>query len=270
MKEKTDIEGYTPVEIPEHWSKNSWEEKARENPLFAVMTTPNYTNSGSNTFTQEELDYFFSKGERVWTQIVKPRSQLIDTGSDNPLFVEYGCGMGRILKPIIADGYRAAGVDISPTMIEHAKALVPEAEGLYALDKNNRSGLKDDSADLVFSFAVLKHIHNLELYHAALDEIMRILKPGGVLVLNFNCQDFIHGSFDNPGRTENLKDRSVHYRHGERKPYRDRKYSTWSGVYISYDHLVDYLAKGGLSVVDRFHHTMKKPQGIWVVATKKK
>jgi SAM-dependent methyltransferase len=259
------------VHIPEHWSANTWEEKARENPLFAVMTTPNYTNSDSKEFTQEELDYFFEKGRRVYAKIVKPRLGLIETGVADPLLVEYGCGMGRILKAAVEDGKRVGGIDISATMIEHCRNFVPASiDNLYVLDSANRSQMPKESADLVFSFAVLKHIPSLKVYYAALDEIMRVMKPGAPLLLNVNCQDFIHGSFDKPGKTINHETYSEHFRFGEKKPYKSRTYSTWSGVYIGYEQLAEKLKQGGLEILDRFHHTPKKFQGIWVIARKRR
>ena len=76
--------------------------------------------------------------------------------------------------------------------------------------------------------------------------------------------------FENPGKTVHFDDHSEHYHNGEDKPYRNRTYSTWSGIYIGYDRLSKQLEDGGLTIIDRFHHTQKKPQGIWVVARKKK
>ncbi len=261
---------YEAVNVPEHWYENTWEEKAKENPLFAVMTTPNYSNSDSTAFTEEELNFFFEKGRRVYHKIIKPRAALSQTGAAEPLFVEYGCGMGRILRAIVDDGYRAGGIDISPTMIEHCRHFVPEAANdVYTLDENNRSQMPEGAADVVFSFAVLKHIPRLDVYESALDEIFRIMKPGAALILNFNCQDFIHGSFDTPGRTVNHEGYSEHFRFGEDKPYKTRKYSTWSGVYIGYDRLMDHLFRNNLEFIERFHHTPKKLQGIWVVARKR-
>lgn len=263
---------YEPVVIPEHWHENSWDDKAKENPLFAVMTTPNYHDSGTKIedFTQEELDFFFEKGRRVWHSIVKLHLEHVESGPHDPVIVEYGCGMGRVIKAVREDGYRVSGIDISPTMLEYARNFVPEAEELSALDEKGRSTLKDESADLVFSFAVLKHIHSLESYAAAMNEILRIIKPGGVLVLNVNSQDFIHGSFETPGRTVHFENYSEHYKFDEEKPYRVRKYMTWSGIYISYDWLKEQIEKADFEIVDRFHHTPKKLQGIWVVAKKNK
>ena len=265
MKKKTS----TPVHVPDHWYENSWEEKAKENPLFAVMTTANYRSSDPQIFTPEELEIFFDKGRRVYRSIIKPRVTLCRTNASDPYFVEYGCGMGRILKAVVEDGHRAGGIDISPTMIEHCRHMVPEvASDLYLLDRDNRSQMPTAIGDVVFSFAVLKHIHRLDVYEAALDEIVRVMKPGAVLVLNFNCQDFAHGSFENPGRTINFDDHSEHFRFGAQEPTKKRRYSTWSGVYIGYDRLADRLRSGGVDIVERFHHTLEKPQGLWVVGRK--
>jgi len=256
--------------IPAHWDRTSWEEKAKENPLFAVMTTANYARSDPQTFSAEELEFFFDKGRRVWRNIIKPRVSLAKTGAADPFIVEYGCGMGRILKAIVEDGGRAGGIDISPTMLDHCRRLVPKvADRVYLLDGGGRSAMPSACGDVVFSFAVMKHIASLKAYDAALDEIMRVMKPGAALILNVNCQDFISGSFDAPGRTINHEKKSEHFRFGETRPYKIRQYTNWSGVYIGYDRLVERLSSGGLEILERFHHTLKKPQGLWVVARRK-
>ncbi|MBI4605235.1 MAG: hypothetical protein HY721_25005 [Planctomycetes bacterium] len=48
--------------VPEHWNTSSWEEKARENPLYAVMTTPDLLDADPESFSAEHLAPFFAKG----------------------------------------------------------------------------------------------------------------------------------------------------------------------------------------------------------------
>lgn len=254
--------------VPDHWSVNDWEQKARENPLYAVMTTTDLVDADSEEFTQEQLDSFFAKGQRVFQKHIAPRLSMIKTGSAKPTLVEYGSGMGRILKAVIEAGYPCSGIDISPTMLRHSRNLVPGVQSLHLLDGDNKCDMADGCADLVFSFAVMKRIPRLSVYEAALDEMTRILKPGGVLVLNVNCQDFDKGTLDAPHRTENFETYSLHYGQGKAEPYQRREYTTWSGVYIGHTHLCERLTKGGVTVQETYHHNLKKPQGIWVIGTK--
>ncbi|SNR66839.1 Methyltransferase domain-containing protein [Humidesulfovibrio mexicanus] len=254
--------------VPEHWTSNDWEEKARENPLYAVMTTPDLIEADAENFSPEMLESFFAKGQRVFAKHIAPRIPLVRTGADTPYMVEYGCGMGRILKAVLEAGHPCSGIDISPTMLRHCRDLVPGVRSLHLLDENNRCDLDDACADVVFSFAVLKHIHRLSIYACAVDEMLRVLKPGGLLMLNVNCQDFERTGFDNPHRTENFEEYSLHFEPGKDKPYQRRAYTTWSGVYIGYDWLKHRLDNGGVSVLDTYYHTLKKKQGIWLVGTK--
>ncbi len=90
-------------------------------------------------------------------------------------------------------GVKAVGIDISPTMLEHCRALVPGAHALHALDDAGRTPAQDGSAALVFSYSVLQHVGLLGAYIAALDEICRLLAPGGVVALQLNCEDFKSG-----------------------------------------------------------------------------
>jgi SAM-dependent methyltransferase len=256
--------------VPEHWSSNSWEEKAKENPLFAVMTTPDLIDADPEQFSPEMLETFFAKGRRVFSAHIAPRIPLIDTGVAVPYLVEYGCGVGRILKAVLEAGYPCSGIDVSPTMLRHCESLVPGVKSLHLLDERNHCDLPDESADLVYTFAVLKHIHRLSIYEAAVHEMTRVLKPGGVLLINVNSGDYQYTDIDHPNRTENYETYSLHFEPDASAPYQRRDYTTWSGVYIGHQWLRDRLADGGVTVREVYYHTPKKKQGIWMVGTKSK
>jgi SAM-dependent methyltransferase len=254
--------------VPESWKVNSWEEKARENPLYAVMTVPELADADSKAFTEKQLHMFFSKGRGLYETHVKPLIELLSGGARNLLVVEYGCGLGRILKAVAADGHRCAGIDISQTMLDHCKALVPEMRDLYLLGSDGRCGLPGDSADIVYSYAVLQHIDKLSRYLLAVDEMCRLLKPGGILALQVNCEDFV-GGLDALDRTDNFEDYSLHYRHNESAPYARHQQTTWSGVYIGEGLLKKELAERGCEILKIYYHNPIKLRAIWLVARKK-
>jgi SAM-dependent methyltransferase len=254
--------------VPATWLTSDWEAKARENPLYAVMTTPELRGAAPTDFTPQQMEMFFQRGDELFTRHILPRIADIDTGAVEPLLVEYGCGMGRILRAATRAGYRCAGIDISETMLEHCRRLVPQVESLHLAAPNGGNSLPDASADLVFSYAVLQHIDLLSHYIGALDEMTRVLKPGGVLAIQVNCEDFNDGDFARSERTENFETFSRHYKPLKRRPYLKKQNNKWSGVYIGYERLCDHLHGRGVVVTSRYYHNPAKFRALWVIGMK--
>src|SRR5262245_20687153 len=85
------------VKVPEHWTAISWEEKAKENPLFAVMSAEDFRYAAPENFDKSHLVPFMAKGRRLYKQDVAPLLRRIPGAKKNIVVVEYGCGVGRIL-----------------------------------------------------------------------------------------------------------------------------------------------------------------------------
>jgi len=96
---------------------------------------------------------------------------------ENQNIVEIGCGKGRFLKALqkINNGLSLTGVDISPELL----STVPNGINKI-LGSLENIPLKDDSFDVVFSVEAIEHSVNQE---TAIDEMIRILKPGGWIVV---------------------------------------------------------------------------------------
>lgn len=253
--------------IPPSWHDSDWESKARENPLYAVMTTAEMRDAPADDFDPAHLELFFDRGRSLWNKHLEPRLAEVGSGSTKPLVVEYGCGAGRVLRAAVDAGHRCSGIDVSATMLGHCRRLVPGVESLHLVSDDGRTSLADECADLVFSYAVLQHISRLSIYLAALDEMSRLVKPGGVLAVQVNCTDFRSGSFDDPERTENFENYSLHHATGTTNPTRKAN-DNWSGVYVGWELLCARLREGGVSVRDRYFHNPAKPQAIWAVGDK--
>ncbi len=252
-------------QIPGHWEKNSWEEKAKENPLYAVMTMPEMVDSDPASFSEKHLELFFAKGQALADRLVMP---YLSNGGRKGLVVEYGCGAGRILNALVERGVRCIGVDISPTMLDHCRRLVPGVEKLVCVDSSGRIDLPDECASLVFSYAVLQHIEKLSEYEKAISEMCRVLWCGGKLILQLNCEDFSFCDQGQIGRTENFETYSVHYVPGSHEG-KIHKNTTWSGVYIGFDRLKQFLFTQQVSILDVRNFNIKKPRSVLVVGVKK-
>ena len=90
--------------------------------------------------------------------------------------LEVGCGTGLIMQRL--PGADLRGVDLSPGMLERARARGLRVQEASALDLPFALG----TFDLVYSFKVLAHVEEIS---QAVRECHRVLKPGGLAILDF-------------------------------------------------------------------------------------
>jgi len=107
---------------------------------------------------------------------------------DQPRIVEIGCGIGAVIKRILA-AYPAVeiwGLDISTTMITEAKRLLGEDPRIHleVTEGDCLSTIPDRSFDLVICTGVFIHILDIGLIRGYMSEAFRVLKPGGAFRFN--------------------------------------------------------------------------------------
>ncbi|MDR1032742.1 MAG: methyltransferase domain-containing protein [Candidatus Nomurabacteria bacterium] len=88
-------------------------------------------------------------------------------------------------------GCTIIGVDISPNAIQLAKKVCRLDKGVTLHQESvTDMSIKSKSADLVLAVGCLEHVEDLDL---ALEEVYRVLKPGGYLyVVTSNYYSFVH------------------------------------------------------------------------------
>jgi trans-aconitate 2-methyltransferase len=93
--------------------------------------------------------------------------------------VDAGCGSGRVTAELVArlPRGRVYGVDVSPSMAEHARAAVGDRATILCQDLVELE--LPEPVDVVFSNATFHWIHDHDALFAAL---ARALRPGGRLV----------------------------------------------------------------------------------------
>jgi SAM-dependent methyltransferase len=103
--------------------------------------------------------------------------------------LDAGCGAGRnlvyLLRAAREERYELFGVDSDPQAIAHVRRLAGSlAPGLSAtnfrLEAVEAMSFPDAFADLVISSAVLHFASSDNHFRAMLDEMWRVLKPGGL------------------------------------------------------------------------------------------
>jgi ubiquinone/menaquinone biosynthesis C-methylase UbiE len=110
---------------------------------------------------------------------LRPQETLLDVG----------CGTGALLSraQAIAGADQLTGVDLSPSMLAHARAQLPVEVALHSADAAALP-FADASFDVVASCNVFHYIREPV---RALTEMVRVVRPGGRIVITDWCHDFI-------------------------------------------------------------------------------
>ncbi len=99
--------------------------------------------------------------------------------------LELGCGTGRALLPIAADGIPCAGVDASQAMLNALAAKQPPRTLRLACAAMQDFDLGADRFTLIFSaFRAFQHLYTVEDQLACLARVRRHLAPRGLLAFD--------------------------------------------------------------------------------------
>lgn len=95
--------------------------------------------------------------------------------------LDIGCGNGAYVNHLLKRGYDAIGIDISLTMLEEARRIVPE-ERLFLMDMHTMEEFGEGSFDAVISITSMLYA-NKEYLPRILNQVQRLLKKEGKLWL---------------------------------------------------------------------------------------
>jgi len=104
-------------------------------------------------------------------------------GTESLDVVDLGAGTGKLTRSLVALGHRVTAVEPLPEMSAFVGAALPEVTVLQG--GAEAIPLADASADVV---AVAQAFHWFD-HEPALQEIARVLRPGGLLALVWNTRD---------------------------------------------------------------------------------
>ena len=179
-----------------HRPEDDWEELARREPHFAVLTQEEFLRE---RLTPEALEKFWRSGEEDVDFLMRL------AGIEPEIAIDFGCGVGRLTRALAKRAKRVIGVDASPTMLAHA----PNLPNVTYTDR------LPDSADFICSLIVFQHIPPKQGYEIFRDLLGRL---HGVAAIHF--------TFSRPGNVfkriaRKIRGASplVHRMFGGRLPY---------------------------------------------------
>lgn len=111
---------------------------------------------------------------------------LKGTYADCHTILDAGCGTGRNLFYFLKNNYEVYGVDSSQEAISQVQSIAGEFSKLNPIENFSVAPVEKmpfvaEKFDLVISSAVLHFAENLEHFESMLNEMWRVLKPGGYL-----------------------------------------------------------------------------------------
>jgi SAM-dependent methyltransferase len=157
--------------------KQDWEEMATVDPLWAIASDPARKHGGW------QVDEFFATGEAETAGVLEA-AQALGYPRQWESALDFGCGVGRITRAMASRFQKAVGVDISEEMIKRAREVNSDHTNCsFVLNVAPDLHLfASGTFDFIYCSLVLQHLPDQRLARRYIVELLRLLRPGGVLV----------------------------------------------------------------------------------------
>ncbi|USR89811.1 methyltransferase domain-containing protein [Phormidium yuhuli AB48] len=134
----------------------------------------------------ESKDFLQAKSDFVHEMV---RWGGLDKLPPGTTVLDVGCGIGGSSRILAKDyGFSVTGITISPQQVQRAQELTPDGvDATFAVDDAMNLSFPDGSFDVVWSIEAGPHMPDKAVFAR---ELMRVVKPGGVLVMaDWNQRD---------------------------------------------------------------------------------
>lgn len=169
--------------------------------------------------------------------------------------IDLGCGSGNDTLYLIEKGKKVIPCDYSQNAINNIKKNFPEADRTECFDMTKGLPFDDNFTDIIISDLSM-HYFTEEKTFGLLDEMKRVLKPGGILLFRVNSiRDFNHGA----GKGTEIEKHLYETADGRYKRFFDEEdfkkfFLDWEEVYLREETMGRYdlekvLWKGAFRVV---------------------
>lgn len=117
----------------------------------------------------------------IMRHLTRRRVNVVRRAAGSGRVLDVGCGTGRFLSALPADVYQRFGIDVSSGMIRAAYRR--DASLQCCVASGTALPHPDESFDIVFCSAVLHHIADPAAVKRTIEEIIRVIRRGGVAVI---------------------------------------------------------------------------------------
>lgn len=163
--------------------RRDWQDLAELDPRWAILSAADKQHGGW------DLDEFLDTGRREIGALMEHVERL-GLPHQRRRALDFGCGIGRLTRALAAHFEEAVGVDIAEGMVEQARTTNADVPGCrFVVNVDERlPAFADGEFDLIYTTLVLQHLPSSELVASYLQEFVRVLARGGVLVFQLPAQ----------------------------------------------------------------------------------
>ena len=129
--------------------------------------------------------------------------------------LDAGCGKGRNLKWFYQNDYEIFGIDADAEFLSFAKAQYPKTEGNFITGTLDDLPYDENSFDHILCCAVLHFAESGTHFTAMFSELIRVLKPDGMLLIRIASNIGLDGNAPDIRYKENGQ-KGTYYRTRER------------------------------------------------------
>ncbi len=171
--------------------------KETQNPQDSVHSQ----KPGEEYFKGESSNYVGGyenmKPEIYWRPILNQIKNYLEPGEEPLRMADIGCAYGYLLKyaqeALGSDRELVrVGTDLSRFALTQAKEEAGDADGLVEQNLDQGLPLASEALDVATALDVVEHTQNRQF---SVDEVARVLKPGGVAVISVPVKDTWAGKF---------------------------------------------------------------------------
>jgi len=160
-----------------------WRRWAKQDPYHGVLGRGFDDDAMKSA---EVRDLFFAQGEQHIAGVIADIEQLGCTRRGAAL--DFGCGVGRLVRPLAARFDEVTGVDVSPDMLRLARENVPDERAVSFVRTLDDPALAGKRFDLVHTYIVMQHIRPVQGL-PILAALAGLTAPGGALAVHFTVGD---------------------------------------------------------------------------------
>jgi ubiquinone/menaquinone biosynthesis C-methylase UbiE len=154
--------------------------------MIAVKIVKKKNKEGNNTmgskaYFDQVANNWDTMRQAFFSEAVREKAYQVAKVAPGKLAADVGAGTGFITEGLLAKGLKVIAVDQSQAMLDEMKVKFGKLDRIeYRQGESEALPVDDNSVDYTFANMVLHHV---ESPIRAIEEMVRILKPGGRLVI---------------------------------------------------------------------------------------
>ncbi len=154
----------------------------------AVALNIRVHNAVSKKYEKRHGEIFNPVEQNRLKQTLASAVEAITTNSQPRKALDFGCGSGNLTSHLIDLDLEVTASDVSPKFLQLVSHKFNQSGKLKTLELNgeNLNQIDNDTFDFVATYSVLHHVPD---YLAIIDEMLRVLKPGGILYLDHEVNE---------------------------------------------------------------------------------